>query len=188
MHWNIQGVWLMDFLLGDCTVTMKLYRTAESILMIQQKFLLSRSFSRCIFQSLNGFWVSRGCRFKREGFQDHTISLSYPVASLRYGYLTFAWLSMGMENLLFHHTLLEILIRIWECIFIQLELYLLQAIKSRISCCCDADVFYNHSKDCLWWILSIVCASLCLWMNEKDVKHSASNRHNLWLFTLALCS
>ena len=87
MHWNIQGVWLMDFLLGDCTVTMKLYRTAESILMIQQKFLLSRSFSRCIFQSLNGFWVSRGCRFKREGFQDHTISLSYVKFLCLWGHL-----------------------------------------------------------------------------------------------------
>ena len=32
MHWNIQGVWLMDFLLGDCTITMELYELLKAFL------------------------------------------------------------------------------------------------------------------------------------------------------------
>lgn len=81
--------------------------TAENIiLMIQQRFVLSRSFSNWRFKALRNFEVldNADLRVGRH-LQDHTISPSpYPITSLRYCNLAFAWLFMGKESSLSHQT------------------------------------------------------------------------------------
>lgn len=157
---------------GSWTFCLEIAQSPWNYTELLQAFLwYSRNFffqgvSLCIFQSLKGFWVSRSYRFERQGFQDHTISPSYPIASLSQGYLAFAWLFMGMENLLFHHTLLDILIRIWECIFIQPELW------------------YNQLNP--EFLAAVMLTSFTITPKiifdgyyQLDLKHSISNHRNL---------
>lgn len=84
MHWDIKGVWLMDFLLGDAQ---SLWNYAE---LLKTFFWYSRNvFVQEVSLSVDSktlrtfeFLEAVGLRDER-GLQDHAVPICYPTASLR---------------------------------------------------------------------------------------------------------